>query len=1015
MSNTTKLAGAIKFALIVGAASSVASVSAFAQEKEEAKSLDRVEVTGSRIKRVDAETTQPVAVVTRADIEKSGLTNVFDILNNITSSDGSGLSTTTTQTNGSDGSQQISLRGLGAERTLVLVDGKRWITDIDGTVDLSTIPVAIIERIDVLKDGASAIYGSDAIAGVVNIITRKNFEGAQFGASYGQTAKGDGAQKSADITIGAAGERSSGVLSVSYSEQDAIYAGDRNISDEPYQGCFEYYGGVCPYGSASGAYGRYVITAAQAIAAGLPITLVTSGPNAGLPTPTQTYATNPDANLSNGYQAADLRTFTDADRYNFSPINYLQQPAQRLNIFGAGRFSITDNVSAYTRVNYTKRYSNQQLAEVPLTASVAGANGPQWKIAIDDAMPFNPIGVDINTWNHRSVAVGPRNPSYDYDISSIQLGLEGSFEIGDRFFSWDLSGSRNDGQYDQRGTGYINLFNLKNAVGAGGFDAASNSLYCGTSYATRIQGCTPYNVFGGPSLGLGSQINGAPVGRVVTADDVQRMINYVSYTQVSTSGNTTYDYTGNITGDIFELPAGMMSFAIGFESRKDIAFSQPDTLVSSGGSSDNFSEPTSGQTEVMEYFAELTVPILKDVFLAKELELRAAVRMSDYSASGKVGLDTVESDPGSPTNSMFGLKWKPIDDLMFRASWGESFRAPSAFDLYGGGGESFPVATDPCRSNTLGGGGTAWNNVNNIAACTAAGLTGPNGFGTVQDNSQIRSLVGGDPSLKPEFGENLTYGFVYSPSFAEGLDLTLDYWEVELNDVQTTLTANVTMNRCLGTGGQELDVGFCDKVERTASGSVATVRTGRINIAEFRAAGIDFGAVYRWDAGEWGNFRFGLDTSWTDYSETRDDANAEWEDSVGAYTGAPNFEYRTVASIDWTKGDYSVRWTTRYMSDLYEYNCGFLEAKCGGDAPALGSASDPGPGTSVFSSHTGSYAVHDLNLGWKAPWDATVSLGARNLFGKEPPILYNSFAHSFDASYDLPGGAYWYMNYRQDF
>ncbi|MFZ9347183.1 MAG: TonB-dependent receptor plug domain-containing protein, partial [Arenimonas sp.] len=222
MSNVTKLSDAIKFALFVGAASSAASVTAFAQEKDEAKTLDRVEVTGSRIKRVDAETTQPVAVVTRADIEKSGLTNVFDILNNITSSDGSGLSTTTTQTNGSDGSQNISLRGLGSDRTLVLVDGKRWITDIDGSVDLSTIPVAIIERIDVLKDGASAVYGSDAIAGVVNIITRKNFEGAQVGVSYGQTQKGDGAQRATDVTIGAASERASGVLSVSYSEQKEI-------------------------------------------------------------------------------------------------------------------------------------------------------------------------------------------------------------------------------------------------------------------------------------------------------------------------------------------------------------------------------------------------------------------------------------------------------------------------------------------------------------------------------------------------------------------------------------------------------------------------------------------------------------------------------------------------------------------------------------------------------------------------------------------------------------------------
>lgn len=986
MSNVTKLSDAIKFALFVGAASSAASVSAVAQESQ-AKTLDRVEVTGSRIKRVDAETTQPVAVVTRADIEKTGLTNVFDILNNITSSDGSGLSTTTTQTNGSDGSQQISLRGLGAERTLVLVDGKRWVTDTDGTVDLSTIPVAIIERIDVLKDGASAIYGSDAIGGVVNIITRKNFEGAQVGVSYGQTEKGDGAQRAADITIGAAGERASGVISVSYSEQKEIMAGDRAISSEPYFGCFEYYGGVCPYGSASGAYGRFVVSGSGVAANG-------------------TYALNPSANLANGYQAADFRAFTNADRYNFSPVNYLQQPAQRLNLFAAGRFQVTDNISAYTRLNYTKRYSNQQLAEVPLTASVAGANGPQWKIAIDDMMPFNPFGVDINTWNHRSVAIGPRNPAYDYDVLSIQLGLEGSFEIGDRYFSWDLAGARNDGQYDARGTGYVNLFNLKNAVGAGGYDAASNSLYCGTSYATRIQGCIPYNVFGGPTLGLGTQINGAPAGRVLTAAEVQQMINYVGYTQVSTSGVTSYDYTGNLSGDLFELPAGMLSFAVGFEYRKDIAFNQPDTLVSSGGSSDNFTEPTNGQTEVTEYFAEITAPLLKDVFLAKELELRAAVRKSDYKAVGKVGLATVEADPGSPTNAMYGLKWKPMDELMFRASWGESFRAPSVSDLYGGGFESFPSTNDPCRINAA---GTNWQTPANAAACTAAGLAGTTGRGVPQANSQIRTLNGGDPNLKPEYGTTFTYGFVYSPTWAEGLDLTVDAWKVELNDLQTTLSALAVMNRCLGTGGTVQDTSFCASVERTASGEVGTVRTARINLAEYRAAGIDFGAVYRWDAGEWGNFRFAVDTSWTDYSESRGSSAAAWFDSVGSYGGAPSFEYRTVATIDWSKGDWSARWTTRYMSDLYEYNCGFLNAKCGGSAP------DGEGGISDFSSHTGAYAVHDLNVAWAAPWDARISVGARNLFGKEPPILYNSSAHSFDASYDLPGGAYWYMQYRQDF
>jgi outer membrane receptor protein involved in Fe transport len=995
MSNVTKLSDAIKFALFVGAASSAASVTAFAQEKEEAKTLDRVEVTGSRIKRADAETTQPVAVVTRADIEKSGLTNVFDILNNITSSDGSGLSTTTTQTNGSDGSQQISLRGLGANRTLVLVDGKRWVTDLDGVVDLSTIPIAIIERIDVLKDGASAVYGSDAIAGVVNIITRKNFEGAQFGMSYGQTQKGDGAQRSADITIGAAGERTSGVLSLSYSEQEAIMAGDRLISNEPYFGCFEYYGGYCPYGSSSSQYGRFYTTTNA------------SGPSRTI---------RPTYGADGVIDSSDVVGFTNSARYNFSPINYLQQPAQRLNMFGAGRFQITDSVSAYARVNYTKRYSNQQLAEVPLTFALSGGAGPQWKFGIAGDSVFSPNGVAYNSGFFRMSALGPRNPTYDYDIFTIQTGLEGSFQVGDRYFSWDVMAARNDSQRDSKGTGYVNLFNMKNALGPSGYDAANDVFFCGTSYATRILGCTPFNIFGGPTLGLGTTAGGFGYGntpRAVNANDVAAMLSYVGYTQVATSGNTLINYAGNITGDLFELPAGMLSFAVGFEYRRDSGFDQPDALVAGGGSSDNFSLPTKGETEVTEYFAEVTVPLLKDVFLAKELEIRAAVRKSDYSARGTIGLVDYAPDPGSPTNAMYGLKWKPIDDLMFRASYGENFRAPSVNDLFSGTGEGFPTVNDPCRTNQLGGQGTNWQNPANAAACTAAGLTGLSGWGVVQNNSQIRSTGGGNPNLRPEYGTNFTYGFVYSPSWAEGLDLTVDYWKAELNDVISSIGSGETMSRCLGIGAFASvgpDPTFCARVERDpTTGDLVTVDTTGFNFAQARLSGIDLGAAYRWDAGDWGNFRFALDTSWTEKSEFRNNELSGFSDSVGFYTGSPNFEYRSVATIDWSKGDYSVRWTTRYMSDLKEDWCynttgdGFLGEPGGTKCRADG------------LSHTGAYAVHDLNLGWKAPWDATVSLGARNLFGKEPPILYNTFAHSFDASYDIPGGAYWYMSYRQDF
>jgi iron complex outermembrane recepter protein len=984
MSNVTKLSDAIKFALFVGAASSAASVSAFAQESDEAKTLDRVEVTGSRIKRVDAETTQPVQVITRDEIQKSGATNVYDILNNITASDGSGLSTVTTQTNGSDGAQNISLRGLGAGRTLVLVDGKRWISE-DGLVDFTTIPVAIIERIDVLKDGASAIYGTDAIAGVINVITRKNYEGAQFAVSYGQYAPGDGAQKTAEVTVGAAGERANVVLSANFTEYEPVFAGDRAISDGVRSGCPAtlFPGNTeSSCGSFYSEYGVFYV------------------PSYG------TYAVwDPTGNPANQDIAddANYRGFGNDIRYNFAPINYLKQPSKITNLFGAGRFQITDNVSAYARANYTKRTSAQQLAPVPLSISAYGSFGPQWTFGASEDSVFNPFGEDIPFIGYRMSGAGPRRVLSDHDAIGLQLGLEGSFEIGDRAFSWDLMGQRNDFQLDNRGENYINLFNLKNSLGASGYDPVSKEFYCGTD-ANRIVGCMPFNLFQGPTFGLGSYVgqNADNTARYITAADVQKMLNYVTYTQVSTRGFTSVNYSGNIQGDLFELPGGMMSFALGFEQRSDRYFTQPDTLVASGGSSDNFSEPTKGQVDVMEYYAEFVVPLLKDVFFAKELEIKAAVRKSDYDSKGLVGDTVVTPDIGSPTTKQFGLRWKPFDDLLVRATKGETFRAPSVGNLFGGGGEGFPQAEDPCNTDNFGALDAA-----SQARCQADGV--PLG-GSFQANAQLRGLFGGDPSLKPEYGDNLTVGFVYSPSWFEGFDISVDYWRIELNDAVAAYGVQDTLEKCY----VENIASFCNGITRTADGKVATVRASSTNASFLDTAGYDIGIGYRYDAGDWGKFSFRMDTTFVDKAEFVFEEGDPVTDDTGRYNGSPNWELRSNASINWAKGDWNVQWVTRFVSNLWE-PCG--TGSLGRTTACNQWESDPnfgGVGT-ARRNNIPNYAAHDLNVTWKAPWDASVSVGARNLFGKEPPLVQRAFAHSFDGAYDLPGGAYWYASYRQDF
>lgn len=1000
------LSDAVRYGLSAGAIGllGLAANPAFAQDtttgttatpEQKAKNLERIEVVGSRIKRaVDYESAQPVTTMTRADIEQTGLTTTFDIINHISASDGSGLSTVTSQTNGSDGSQWISLRGVGAQRTLVLVDGKRWPTDTNGIVDLSTIPVAIIERIEVLKDGASAIYGSDAIGGVVNIITRKKYEGAQAGYYFGETTHGDGGQNAEDVTIGAASERSSGVISLSRSETKSIMAGDRSQSDVSVYGCDKllsnypasdpnHVSGFC--GSTFSQFGRFFGPGGSNVS--LNNSFTDSGNASG--DPYLAHATAP------GTKPSDFHHWKNTDRFNYAPVNYLQQPATRNNIFAAGRFNITDNIEAFARVSYTQRLSTQQLAEVPTSLSESGGFGPQWAFGASKDNVFNPFGAEVTTLFFRNVAVGPRHNQFDFNVLGSTGGLQGSFKLGDRNFDWEVYGQYNTDDSSQVGSNYINLFNLKKALGPS-FRDSGGVLRCGTpGNVIDVGVCVPYNVFGGPDLGLGYG--------VISKAEYDAMIKYVSYTLVSYQKIKDRNWGANISGEILPLQGGMLSFAAGVETRNKFGMFQPDALVAGGGSSTNFQEPTQGQTKVDEAYLELDAPILKDMPFAKELEFNVAARKSRYSANGLIGTNSVTSSPGNPTNLKYSLRWKPITDLLLRASYGDTFRAPSVADLYAGGSENFPAGQDPC--------GTAkWSSTSAAgqALCMAQGA--PAG-GNHQDLNQIRALSGGNPDLKPEFGKNFTAGFVYSPSWISGLNLTADYWRINLKDVLSLLSANQILNACYNT--HVGDPEYCSKVERVGAGLLSVVRTAQFNAKAWKLDGIDFGLTYHRDT-DWGNFAVKWDTTYTQHNIL------DGTEQVGWYTGSPNWKYRSIGTLAWTRGDWDASWTMRYTSAMEEnFGCTIVAAPGHFRYPICNHPTDNATqaanrGTNGFN-RIGAVTYHDLQIGWKAPWKAHLSVGARNIFGKEPPHTANSFANGFDASYDLPGGPFYYFQYRQDF
>ena len=987
---TNKLRDAISFAL-VGATALAGTGVAFAQDTPSEDDLDTVVVTGSRIRvATDVEGISPVLTIDRAAIEATGLTSIGDILFNITASDGGALRNVTTGTNGSDGTQNISLRGLGSTRTLLLVNGRRWVTQGGGDVDLNTIPISVVERIEVLKDGASAIYGSDAIAGVINVITKKNFDGAEASAYIGSYSKGDGLQQSYDFTVGSNSDRWNAVLSLGYQSQQPVYAGDREISSVPDFGGGDLASGGL-YGSGFNANGNFVRCAGAftttsagfqtcAAVAGGPFTL-----NRG----------------EDGRQATDFRRFvsfrTDnsggSDRYNFAPVNYLLQPIERFNVYGQGTLRLTDRVNANVQAVYVKRDSDQQLAEVPLSMNTTGTSGPQWAFAPTAGNVFNPFGQNLRSAGFRSIAVGPRKPYYDNDNLAVTLSLDGSFDLAGRDMYWDVGYSYLASRITTRGENYINLFNLRRAVGDSRRNPVTGALECLNGTAV-IAGCVPFNVFGGPDLGVAAG--------VITAAERDAGIRYISYTKNEFQENITKDYFANLSGSIVDLPAGPLGFAVGLEHRRTTYVNQPDALVAGGGSSDNFSEPTSGAVNSDEIYAELNVPILADIPGAKLLELNLAARKSDYDTSGLIGGNSINPDLGGDTSKKIGVKWQVFDDLMFRGTFSESFRAPSVTDLYSGGGENFPAAADPCSTTNIA------NPTTDRLLCGANGVPA---VGVIQANQQIRSLVGGNPALQPEFGETKSFGVVYSPNWAPGLNFTLDWYNISLQDVISARSAQATLDACYlipGTPGAAENptqrAQFCSFIVRDATGNIVDLRQSSFNLDEGEVEGYDFQVTYAMPETAWGKFSFQWDNTYTTENTIFG--------TVGEYNGSPAWRLRSNISTSWQKGDWDASWAMRYYSAMDEGCAGGNYFEYGYTPQEICNQDvfDSNGNFLRFENHIGSRIYHDVQVGLKLPWNAKVSAGARNLFGKEPPVCLGCSLNGYDAgTYDLPG-AFWYVS-----
>ena len=955
----------IKFSLVAVAAIGFQSNFLFAQEDSSAdEDVEEVIVTGSRIKRPELESEKPLQLISEEAIQRTGLNNIGDVLQNITSSDGTGIRPVTTSTNGGDGSNEVSLRNLGAGRTLVLVDGRRWVTDAFGTVDMQTVPQSMIQRVEILKDGASSIYGSDAVAGVINFITKKEYDGFEVRAMSGEFEAGDGEQELISFTFGSTSDKSSVIMNLSYAAQGEVMAGDRKISSVPYWGCKNYPGsGVAPNsficGSSFPEYGRYF---------DVNKTLIPGRP---------------------GTSVDDFTTWNNGARYNYAPINYLQMPLDRTSLYTFADYDISDDLTAYVQFTYTKRQSVQQIAEVPLTV---GVSGPQWDIVTSADNVFNPFGQDLYAFGLRARAVGPRTYDYDYDIYALRMGLDGSFDAGGNTYNWSFGWHHNDAQYDSKLYNFINLFNLANALGPSFRD--NGALTCGTPGNT-IRGCIPFNIFGGPDLGLGAG--------VITQAEYDAMVGYVGYDGVQGAGYESDDFWFDISGPLFSMPAGDAYFAAGFEKRSGFYFDQPDTLIASGGSSSNYREPTRGETSVEEYFVEVNVPLIADAQFAQDVSMTLSARKSDYDANGMVGLKSSNNDPGSPSTHEIGIKWRVNDELMFRYTSGETFRAPTVGNLYRGGGESFPQANDPCNQNLF-----STQSASVQARCLADGV--PVG-GAEQPTTQLRSLVGGNPFLLPEEGENETFGVVYTPNWLEGFTVILDWWSIELTDILSGIGAQSVLNRCYLDGSSQDDA-FCTFVERKANGSIETVRTSSINSALSTTEGLDLATTYDFATDGYGSFRVGFDMTYYTKDEFAQTVDSTPSESFGWYDGAADWRWRANANVLWIFNNWTTSVNFRFLDDMKD-DC-WISVFYISDAPCSNPDDENNYGyTGVEEIDQTTYT--DVQVSYNFDENRSVFFGARNLFGEEPPKVFDSFSHGFDMACDMPEGGYFYAGFNVKF
>ncbi len=912
--------------------------------------VEEIVVTGSRIARADFVSNSPVATVDAEQFELTGTVNTETLLNSMPQTV-PGFDSSSN--NPGEGIATVNLRGLGTSRTLVLMDGIRMTpSNFSGVVDLNSIPPAMIERVEVVTGGASAVYGSDAIAGVVNFIMKRDFEGIDISAGHRISSRGDGEITNLNLTMGGNfdGGRGNAVVSMGYTDRKELFAGERGFGQVALRDNAAR-DGFNPGGS-------------SAIPATLDNSLGLKFDGNG--------ATSP---------------YTGADAYNYSPVNFLQIPQERLQLSGFGRYELADNLELYARGTFTNSRTDRELAATPFfqPLSVTVDGNPFFNEATQQAYrdfvldSFDPETgeymngvVDPNTGAviqadtqlfGRTTDLGPRALRDSRNTYQFVFGA-----TGDIAGSWGYDVYWSEGRYENKRSleGTIDLPRLRQGLLLDTSDP--DNVTC----RDTSDGCIPLNIYGDPSL-------------------TPEMVEFLARRENTNTDITQRVIAMNVAGDTgdFQLPGGPIGLAGGYEFIFQRGDFNPSQGVATGDASGlNPQPPVFGQFNAKSIYAEAYLPILSGAPFAEILALELAYRTTDYETVGTVDAYKLAGE------------WAPIQDVRFRASFNTAVRAPNIGDLFSPQARGANSAQDPCSEVAFDQG------IDDVEArrelCIATGVPAQNVFSPIVNAAagQVGGITGGNPDLQEEEAETFTFGVVVQPQALPGLTVSVDYFNIQIDERIATFGGGVS--NVLDTCYNDPEAGgvgspFCDAIVRFSNGFIDFVEVNSQNIASSKLEGVDVAIEYGWETniGTFDVNYLGTYTRENSFVAFPGASVTECADRFGnncrSLTGTVDPEYRHRATVRWGNGS--------NLTAQLVWN-------------HIGSATDDANDPSAFTvTRISAKNYFDTSLTWTGFDNYRATIGINNVLDRSPPLLGGNAeqTNTYPSVYD-PYGRMFFVN-----